>query len=50
MFRLVIVFACRLTNMTAEDVQHFLTPISRIFRQVEELVSAAYAYGVTTML
>ena len=49
MFHLVIVFACRLTDMGAENIQHGLTQISRVFRQVEELVSAAHAHGVTTM-
>ena len=45
----VFVFACRLTDMGAKDVHHGLTQASRVFRQMEELVSAAHAHGVPLM-
>ena len=52
MFRLVIFSACRLTDMGAEEVQHgstqvFIIIIISVFRQVKELVSAAYTHGGT---
>ena len=51
MIRLVIFSACRLTNMGAENVHHGLAQVFVfcVFRQVEELISAAHAHGVTTM-
>ena len=54
MFRLVSVSACRLTccrltDMGAENVHHGLTQVSSVFRQVEELVSAAHAHGISFM-
>ena len=36
---------CRLTDMGAKDFQHGLTQVFSIFRQVKELVSAAYTHG-----
>ena len=49
MFFFVFVFTRRLTDMGAEDVQHSLTQFFSVFRQVEELVSAAHAHGVPIM-
>ena len=36
---------CRMTDMGAEDFQHGLTQAFSAFRQVKELVGAAYTHG-----
>ena len=49
MFFFVFVFARRLTDMGAEDVQRVLTQVFPAFRQARELVSAAHAHSFIFM-